>query len=66
MKAEVSGKYEVAPGTFTKASYPNFGEVDLDELTLEAADSLVASGFDQLIPKKVKASKEPAPKSIEP
>lgn len=60
MKAEVANKYSIAEGAMTKAAYPKFGEVDLDELTLEAADNLVSDGFDQLIPKKVKAPKEPS------
>jgi hypothetical protein len=66
MNAEVSAKYQKAKGAYTKAAYPRFGEVDLNKLTLEAADSLVAAGFDALVLKKVKAPKEPAPETKEP
>jgi hypothetical protein len=65
MKAEVAAKYDLAKDAFIKAMYPKFGELDLNELTLEAADILVADGFDALVPKKVKGAKEPKPETTE-
>lgn len=53
LKPEVAAKYEVV-GDQLHAYFPGFGEVDLTELNLEAAESFVARGFPYL--------KEKAPK----
>lgn len=60
LKKEVSDKYDlhtVKPGTYV---FPGFGEIALDQLTLERADLLVANGFPHLVEKPVKKSKAAA------
>lgn len=54
LQTDVAKKYDVAEDYPMVGAHPKFGQIDLSALTIEAADGLVASGFDGLVLKKAK------------
>lgn len=58
LKKSVADKYDLEKGTAIVSYFPRFGEIDLSELTVEAADSLVERGF-----KWLKAKSKPQTQS---
>lgn len=57
LKPEVAEKFELAPEAPIHGGYAGFGQIDLSELSLVQAESLVANGFTGLLPKKTKTTK---------
>jgi hypothetical protein len=57
LQTDVEAKYDVAEGYPMVGAHPVFGEIDLSTLTIEAADGLVANGFEGLVLKKAKSAK---------
>jgi len=57
LKPEVAEKFELAPETPIHGGFAGFGQIDLSEISLVQADSLVANGFTGLVPKKAKTQK---------
>jgi hypothetical protein len=57
LKPAVAEKYELAPETPISGGFAGIGPLDLSELDLVQADSLVANGFTGLVLKKLKATK---------
>jgi hypothetical protein len=57
LKPEVAAQFELAPDAPIHGGFLGFGAIDLSELNLEQAQSLVQNGFNYLIPKQVKKEK---------
>lgn len=57
LKPEVAEKFELAKETPIHGGFPGYGEIDLSELNLEQAQSLIENGFPYLIVKPSKKEK---------
>lgn len=51
LKKEVAEKFELEKGTAIVSYFPGFGEIDLSQLTVSAAENLIERGFTWLKPK---------------
>lgn len=54
LKPEVAAEFELAKDAPIEGGFPNFGPIDLSEINLEQAKSLVENGFPYLIQKTSK------------
>jgi len=56
LPAEVAEQYTLKDIEVGSYNFPGYGEVDLQNLTLIKAESLVRAGFPHLVPKKKNAA----------
>ena len=56
LKAEVLKKYDVVGIEVGRYQYQDFGEVDLEQLTIQEANQLFKAGFPHLVLKKKNSS----------